>query len=345
MDTIQIIFRCEFGARYGLGHLMRSAALAHAFQKYKHVKTFCFSASRSDGFKKLFNSANMAHIQLPRSSVGLSFKPDNHINLSKKSITIFDNYDVNRVQMITYKQNYPNLIAIDDLADRTFNVDIIINQNIGSNQLIYKTTNKPKLFLGVQYALLRKNILNIKRKKESHRIFMSFGGGEVYERIKELIRILLLLDKKLNFDINVDFVISGINNKEQIQNLSIMCKRLRFNFIENQIDLSPYMAKADFAITAAGSTVFELAYLAVPQIALVIDKNQEITGKRINESGVGTCLGDISKIDKYRFNKTFFSFLNDNHMKQNMSSRAHTLIDGKGSKRVADGILNHYGYG
>ena len=46
----------------------------------------------------------------------------------------------------------------------------------------------------------------------------------------------------------------------------------------------------------------------------------------------------------FRFEKTFFSFLHDDHMKQNMSRQAQTLIDGKGAQRVADGILKHYGY-
>ena len=77
----------------------------------------------------------MIHIQLPKNALGLTFAPDRHFKLTNKLITIFDNYDVTEEQMITYKQNYPNLIAIDDLADRVFHVDMIINQNLGSDQL------------------------------------------------------------------------------------------------------------------------------------------------------------------------------------------------------------------
>ena len=77
---------------------------------------------------------------------------------------------------------------------------------------------------------------------------------------------------------------------------------------------------------------------------LVSDKNQEVTGQKINEMGLGTCLGDISHVESHSFEKTFLSFLHDDHMKQNMSKQAQTLIDGKGAQRIADGILNHYGY-
>lgn len=345
MDKVQIIFRCEFGAQHGFGHLMRCISLGQAFQEYEQKKTFCFSTSSVDGFKDLFDCTNMTHIQLPKNALGLRFAPDRYFKLSDTFITVFDSYDVTEEQMITYKQNYPNLIAIDDLADRAFHVDMIINQNLGSDQLEYNTVNQPKLLLGAQYALLRKNILNARRKKESKRIFMSFGGGDVYDRIKGLLEILLVLDKDLDVNITVDFVIGGKKeNKELIQNFLSTCERLKFYFIENQMDLSPYMTRADFAVTAAGSTVFELACLGVPQIVLVIDKNQEITGKKINEMGLGTCLGDIKNLDKHIIEKTFISFFHDDHMKHTMSRQAQTLIDGKGAERVADGILDHYGY-
>jgi len=345
LDTIQIIFRCEFGTQFGFGHLMRCISLGQAFQEYEQTQTICLSTNSADGFDELFNSANMTHIRLPENAVGLSFNPDNHFQLTDKVITVFDNYDVTEEQMLTYKKNYPNLVAIDDLADRVLHVDMIINQNLGSDQLEYKTINQPKLFLGAQYALLRKNILKARRKKESNRIIMSFGGGEVYGRIKGFFEILLALDKDLDVDILVDFVISGNSNSiDKIRNILTTCERLKFNFIENRLDLSPYIARADFAVTAAGSTVFELACMGVPQIVFVINKNQEITGQKINETGLGTCLDDISNLDIHILRKTFFTFLHDDHMKQSISRQAQKLIDGKGAQRVADGILDHYGY-
>ena len=174
---------------------------------------------------------------------------------------------------------------------------------------------------------------------------MSFGGGEVYDRIKGLLEILLVLDKDLDVNITVDFVIGGKkDNKEQIRSFLSTCERLKFYFIENKMDLSPYMARADFAVTAAGSTVFELAYLGVPQIAFIIDNNQETTGQKINEMGLGICLGNIYDIDKDIFSNTFNSFLYDGNMKQSMSSQAQTLIDGKGAQRTADKIMNYYNY-
>jgi len=324
---------------------MRCIALSQAFFKYKHVNTFCFSISSSDGFSELLKTTNMKYVKLPDNAVGLSFDPNHYVKLTNKFITIFDNYDVTEKQMVIYKQNFPNLVAIDDLADRVFSVDMIINQNLGSDQLNYNFTTLPKLFLGEKYAFLRENILSARRKKENKHIFMSFGGGEVYERIKTLLDSMLRIDKELNEKITIDFILSGKKeNKKQIRKLLTRFERLKFNLVENQMDLSPYLARADFAVTAAGSTVFELAYLGVPQIVFVIDKNQEISGQKINEMGLGKCLGDIKNLDTHVFEKTFLSFLHDDRMKQSMSRQAQSLIDGRGAKRVAVSILKYFGY-
>ena len=104
------------------------------------------------------------------------------------------------------------------------------------------------------------------------------------------------------------------------------------------------MSKADFAITAAGSIIFELAYLGIPQIVFIIDQNQEINSCEINDLGFGKCLGYLSDIKQQEFEKTFISFLHNSDIKNRMSMIGQSLIDGQGAKRVAHEILNYYGY-
>lgn len=340
---LKILFRCEFGIHYGFGHLMRCIALSQAFSKYKNLEIFCFSMSALDGFDELLKAANMNYVKLPKKAVGLSFNPNNYVKLTNRYITIFDNYDVTKNQMTAYKKQFPNLVAIDDLADRFFNVDIIINQNLGSDKLVYNSINVPKIYTGEKYALLRKNILSAIPGKGKKNIFMSFGGGEVFERINILLNIMLTIDKELDEKITIDFVLSE-GNKSQIKKILLMFENIKFNFIENKLDLSKYFKRADFAITAAGSTVFELAYLGIPQIVFVIDKNQKINGEKINEMGLGVCLGNINNLDKKIFSQTFNSFLYDSKMKKNISNKAKLIIDGRGAQRISDSILKYYNY-
>ena len=81
------------------------------------------------------------------------------------------------------------------------------------------------------------------------------------------------------------------------------------------------MKRAEFAITAAGSSVFELAFLGTPQIAIIIDRNQEVTGRYLSDNGFGICIGAIDKISESEFIDVFLKMLSDTNLRSEMASR------------------------
>ena len=229
---IDILFRCDFGRNYGFGHIMRCISLSQAFVKYRDINLLFFTTCKAESLKVLFDNDKVTHIKLPKDALGLNFDPDNFAVIKKNNITIFDNYDVTFNQMENYRAKFQNLIAIDDIADRNFDVDIIINQNIGSKFLNYRFKKAPRLLLGEKYALLRQNVLNAKKKVNNKNIFMSFGGGEVYDRIKKIFDYLLIFDRELYFKIKIDFIFAGTKeSKNKILNRFKSFENIDFNFI------------------------------------------------------------------------------------------------------------------
>ncbi|MCP4265417.1 MAG: UDP-2,4-diacetamido-2,4,6-trideoxy-beta-L-altropyranose hydrolase [Candidatus Brocadiaceae bacterium] len=341
---MNIFFRCNFGSEYGFGHLMRCIALAEGFQKYRQIKIFFITNSFHEKFTHLFKASGIDVITLSQKISGLGFNLGDYTDNSSESITLFDNYDVTEEEMAEYKKSHPNLVAVDDFADRYFNVDIIINQNIQAEKLNYQAENSPLLLVGTEYALLRKNVLNAKRKREKNRIFMSFGGGDVFPRIETFLNFFRYIDKKLvDNTIHIDFAISA--NRETLMSIQAIFsgfQQIHFNYITNSFDLSSIMARADFAITAAGSIFLELAYIGIPQMAFIIDKNQEVMETKMNENHFGVCPGYIGDVSHENFEKLFFTFLRDDAMKENMSRKGCEFIDGKGVDRVVERIVDYY---
>ena len=135
LNYIPIIFRCEFGPQNGFGHLMRCVALAEGFQKYPQIKTFLITNSFRKKFTNFFKGSGIEVISLSQKTSGLGFDLGDYTDHPYESIMLFDNYDVTEEEMTEYKKKYPNLVAIDDFADRCFNIDIIINQNIQAEKL------------------------------------------------------------------------------------------------------------------------------------------------------------------------------------------------------------------
>jgi UDP-2,4-diacetamido-2,4,6-trideoxy-beta-L-altropyranose hydrolase len=338
-----ICFRCDFGPKYGLGHLMRCISLAEGFQQFSQIKTICLTNKFDEKFKDLLYSSGMETVTFSDQTFGLEYNLEDYIPSSLNSITLFDNYDVTFEQMLTYKRKYHNLLAIDDLADRKFDVDLIVNQNINSEKLQYKATNTPVLLQGTDYVLLRKNILEMELSPQKERIFMSFGGGEVLSRIQSFLQMFQEINNQLVETITIDFILD-VDHKS-LESVAYLLKdfdKITFNLISQSYDLSSTMAQADFAITAGGSTVFELAQLGIPQLIFMIDKNQETTGQELNTKGFGLCSGYIWDLKENEFVKLFFEFLRDETMKKNMSQKGRDLVDGKGVERVVNQVMNQY---
>lgn len=336
-----ICFRCDFGPRYGLGHLMRCIALAEEFQKQMNIQIICLTNKFDEKFFSLLQTSGMEIITFAQKTVGLEFDLTRYVPHSSNMITLFDHYDVTFEQMKVYKEKHQNLVAIDDLADRRFKVDIIINQNINSARLNYQRDSATKLLLGSQYALLRKSILEMPKRRKKGRIFMTFGGGDVFQRIKKFLYFFHEIDKKSKESLQIDFALD-IKQLTLIHPLLDGLNKIKFNYITNSYDLSTVMAEADFAITAAGSTIFELTYLGIPQIAFMIEQNQAVTGEEINNKGFGVCLGDIQDAVMSDFVACFFELLKNDTMKAEMSHRGQRFIDGQGAKRVVSELMNYY---
>jgi len=336
-----IVFRCDFGSKFGLGHLMRCIALSEEFQKYSYIHTVCLTNHYDEKYDELLSQTAMHMIVFPENTIGLAFNLEDYISDPASSVTLFDNYNVTFEQMNEYKKKYQNLVAIDDLADRKFDVDLIINQNINAENLNYKIYQDVKLLLGSKFVLLRKCILNAGENRIKNQVFMSFGGGDIFSRIETLLKMFHEINKKLVNTVHIDFAISS-EQALMVYPLLEVLDKIKFNYISNSYDLSSSIARADFAITAAGTTVFELAYLGVPQITLIIDENQRVTGEEINNKGIGLCLGDIDKILCSDFVGCFFEFLTNDVMKEKMSSRARTFINGEGAKEVVGELIKSY---
>ena len=349
--SADIHFRCDAGSRFGLGHLMRCVALAQGFRRAV-VNRLIFlirDLAETRTYRRMLTDLGFHSILLPESAVGLDISPDVFGSASDSSLIVFDSYDVTEFQMRALRKRHASLIAIDDMADRTFVADVIINPNINAETFSYRTEKSTELMLGKDYVLLRESVLygrstDVRVPSRLPRIFMSFGGGDIYARIRPLFNALRRLDERLESALEIDFaMVNDLGSNRCIQAELAGLSRIRVNWILGRFDLSQIMNRADFAVTAGGSVVFELAYLGIPQMVVIIDKNQEQTGINVDGAGIGRCLGSIERVSEKQFIRMMFEFLNDDRITAAMSRKGREYIDGKGVNRVVQRITQRYG--
>jgi UDP-2,4-diacetamido-2,4,6-trideoxy-beta-L-altropyranose hydrolase len=304
---MNIVFRVDSSTQIGMGHLMRCLTLADELKKQNHDVVFICRDLKGN----LISIIKYPVLVLPK---GVYFKSDDlYINwlgatqeqdakqtievISKNTdILIVDNYALNEIWHKKVRQHTKKIVVVDDLADRKFDCDLLLNQNLGSQLDDYenKVPNSCILLLGCDYALLRPEFKKLRKKaidkrrgvKEIKNIFVSMGGSDVNNITYD---ILEQLDSKFNIVV----VLGAFSpHNEMIKDYAI---DKNIEVIIGAVNMAELMLNADLAIGASGSTNWERLCLGLPSLIFTVAKNQRKVSKNLDELGLIRLLGDISE--------------------------------------------------
>jgi UDP-2,4-diacetamido-2,4,6-trideoxy-beta-L-altropyranose hydrolase len=303
---MNICFRVDSSNQIGLGHLMRCLTLADELKKNHDIVFIC-----RDLKGNLISTIRYPVIVLPK---GINFHSDDlYLNLlgatqeedAKQTIEVIpknidimivDNYALNEIWHKKLRQYAKKILVIDDLADRKFDCDLLLNQNLGSKLYDYK--NKvPKsciLLLGCDYALLRPEFKKLRKKaidkrkdvKEIRNILVSMGGSDLNNITYD---ILGQLDDKFKIVV----VLGAFSPHNRMIKDYAIDKNIEVIIAAD--NMAQLMLEADLAIGASGSTNWERLCLGLPSLIFTVAKNQRKFSKYLDELGLIRLLGDVSE--------------------------------------------------
>ncbi|ENK1242695.1 UDP-2,4-diacetamido-2,4,6-trideoxy-beta-L-altropyranose hydrolase [Clostridium botulinum] len=290
---MKIAIRADGGPEIGMGHIMRTLVLAKELAKANDVFYICkvdnsLSSKYKVGIDKII-SQGFRVLTINENNILSELK---HISAD---CLITDSYDVNEEYFNLTKYMFKVTGYIDDMNLYYFNVDFIINQNIGAEEYFYKVNKDTKLFLGTNYTMLREEFRkNHKKdiKKEVQNVMLTVGGSDQ----DGITNIIYDYVKDLGFKFHI--VIGPSFKEENIEKL-VKLKKLKDNinlyFNANMIEI---MNKCDIAVSACGSTLYELAVCRIPTLGLIIADNQEKVAYKMNERGLIYNLGWCKDLTK-----------------------------------------------
>jgi len=109
----------------------------------------------------------------------------------------------------------------------------------------------------------------------------------------------------------------------------------RMRLVVDATNMPELMRWADVAVTAAGSTSWELAATGLPALQLVIADNQIPIAAALHRAGVTISLGDCRTVTPGDIAAALRTLLPDRARREEMSARGRRLVDGRGVSRVA----------
>ncbi|HLY08072.1 MAG TPA: UDP-2,4-diacetamido-2,4,6-trideoxy-beta-L-altropyranose hydrolase [Planctomycetota bacterium] len=99
-------------------------------------------------------------------------------------------------------------------------------------------------------------------------------------------------------------------------------------------DMASLMSWADVAVSAAGSTSWELAFMGLPAVLVVSADNQRTVAASMTEAGVAVSLGEASALGPEAIADHLDRLGGDAPLRGEMSRKGRILVDGGGARRV-----------
>ena len=294
-----LLVRADADGARGIGHVLRSLVLAHAWHEQGGRVEF-LTAQPTPALRRRMEIAGATVSEIARpcpADADLDATLATIARLGSDSAAlpwvILDGYHFMPTYQNAIRRSGCRLLVIDDTAHLArYDADIVLNHGALAPRLEYQVNADAWLLLGTRYALLR---AEFERWRDFQRpipetarnILLTLGGADAGNLTAKVMDALALL-KDRAFDVQV---LAGPLNPhiDALRRHAAATPNMQIH--TDVSDPSPLMAWADIAIAAAGTTAWELAFMQTPALLLVAAANQTDVADGIAEFAAGQSLG------------------------------------------------------
>jgi UDP-2,4-diacetamido-2,4,6-trideoxy-beta-L-altropyranose hydrolase len=331
MTIMNIVFRVDASYEIGTGHVMRCLTLAQAL-KNSGTEILFICRELPGNLADYIKNQGFQILRLP-------YNPES----AQEDWLIMDHYGLDIAWQATLRPCVNKIMAIDDLANRHHDCDLLLDQNLYENlEKRYRgfIPEKAVALLGPEYVLLRPEFLkerqNMKKRDGTiRRIFLFFGGSDSGNYTGMAMEGILSLKVK---DLVVDLVAGPSNQNKKI--LKEIYGRIEgVNYYESVGNMAELMAGADLAIGAVGTTTWERCCLGLPSLVVTVADNQVEAARKADRSGFLLYLGEASGVNSAKLAAALRNLFSQPEKVSAMAQRAAEIVDGRGTERVMAGLL------
>lgn len=334
--------RADGNAKIGAGHMMRCLTIIEELVRLTGAKDEILFVCADDASASLVRERGFR-----AKSLGTDYRdmeselPAWRALISEKEVhtILVDSYYVTEIYLQKLRE-YGRLILLDDMQQKAFPVDAIVNYNIFAREEQYRqlySENKVEYYIGGSYVPVRPQFLNVEYcvTNRVSDVLITTGGGDVDNIAGAVLEAIY--DRKLNYHL-----ITGKFNPhlEKLEQFALCCKNV--HIYHDVKDMAGIMQKCDIAITAGGTTIYELSAIGVPFICFSYAENQEALTSYIGEYDIACFAGAYHRAPKQVLERMAFlvSELCEDKKKRIMcNEKERKLIDGMGAERLARVML------
>lgn len=253
---------------------------------------------------------------------------------------VVDHYGLDARWHRSIRDRCRHLLAIDDLADRFLEVDVLLDQNrdpdVAATDYASIMGDNGRLLAGPNWALLRDEFraqagMPSERGSNPRRLLVVMGGSDPRGLTETVVGAL----DGLNPPLEIVVVLGDERSSDRIQGLAAVGGHT-VDVRVAESDMATLMSGVDVAISAAGSTVWELCCMGVPMALIAEEVNQAAVVAQAVQAGAAV---QVSSLDGHEIREVLDTMMRDSARLKLMASAGQALVDGKGAGRVCDIML------
>lgn len=284
-----LVIRADAGARMGAGHVMRCLSLAQEWLAQGGQVTFLTDAGHAALRQRLMDEGcQVVTIERrhPHPSDWLATKET--LVERPDAAVVLDGYHFDAGYQRRVMQSGHRLLVIDDMAHlEHYPADLVLNQSMHADRLHYSCEPTTRLLLGTKYALLRNEFLTWRDWRRetpdvARKVLVTLGGGD---QDNVTLKVIAAVRQLNNPDLEVVVVAGACNPHRASLQAAAQGAVAPIRVVYNATDMARLMAWADLAVAAAGSSCWELCYLGVPALLVVLAENQRPVAEAVAAAG------------------------------------------------------------
>lgn len=345
MNGEKLLIRSDANAQIGTGHLMRCLALGQAWQA-EGGTAFFVSCCQSDTLRHRIESAGFAFVPLEQPYPDPGDLPATFELLKKyrPDWVVLDGYHFAPDYQRAIRSTGCRLLIVDDIACwPEYHADILLNQNLNADQLTYKCDLDTIFLLGARYALLRSEFQVWRGWQRdispvAHKVLVTFGGSDPGNVTLKIVRALQLMPVA---GLQAVVVIGGSNLHAEALRSEIQSSKPDIRIVQDATNMPELMAWADVAVSAGGSTCWELAFMGLPALVVAAADNQLSVAEGLYAAGTALNLGWHENVSPEDISEALSRLLADETRRIQMVTCGQKLVDGDGGRREISAMRRH----
>jgi UDP-2,4-diacetamido-2,4,6-trideoxy-beta-L-altropyranose hydrolase len=323
----KVIIRADGNSEIGYGHIFRCLALAQVLGQ--DFECWFYSQNPTTFLKREIEKVAHGLKDLP-----IETNPEKEAQqltqqeLKGDEIVVLDGYHFDLAYQKVIKANGNSLVCIDDLADKHFVADLIINHAGGIKPQDYSVESHTKLCLGPQYALIRKKFFKEKKR------CLNIDDG---------INILIYLNAYHHGD-SLKTIGQYLEYKESVKNIHVIPKLEMEVFSQNfqnklfehyRLDsngLIELFGQCDLIICPASTIAYEASAFGIGMMYGYNIENQGYIYKGLKKNNLGSDLGYLPNLNEKKFDDEFGQL--DNKSLNNMVNNQSEIFNKDSLNRI-----------